>query len=178
VTKLRKTLRTLNDIFNGRSNNSFNASGNISTFIDNLDAIPDTFRRVNSGVRLLLLMGGVIYMIADDEPFSVDEVDGKVRILKLPLPEYRKEARDNHIQGIVLLRVVCSSSGKVSDVEVLQGLPHGLSENAVQAMYNLEFQPAVKNGRFVSQYIKIGYGFSLKNEKAVHLSLRNTDKVK
>jgi TonB family protein len=157
-------------------NNSFNRSGNSSHVIENLDASLKYSRPVNSGVMLLFFYRRYDYMITGDEPLSVNEVDGKVRIFKLPLPEYTKEARANHTEGIVLLRVVCSSSGKVTDVEVLQGLPHGLSENAVDAMYNLEFQPAVKNGRAVSQYIKVGYGFSLKHEKAVHLSLRTHDK--
>jgi hypothetical protein len=34
-------------------NNSFNASGNSSTFIDNLDVSLNASRRVNSGVGLL-----------------------------------------------------------------------------------------------------------------------------
>jgi len=33
-------------------NNSFNASGMSTAFIDNLDAIPDIYRHVNSDVRL------------------------------------------------------------------------------------------------------------------------------
>jgi hypothetical protein len=44
----------LNHFNHAPSNNSFNASGISSTFIDNLDACFIVCRRVNSGVRFLL----------------------------------------------------------------------------------------------------------------------------
>jgi hypothetical protein len=44
----------LNDTFEGRSNNSFDASGFSALLIDNLNQFADISRRVNSGVRFLL----------------------------------------------------------------------------------------------------------------------------
>jgi hypothetical protein len=50
VMELRKADPMLNDTFKGRSNNSFNASGNSAAFIENLNVTADASRPVNSGV--------------------------------------------------------------------------------------------------------------------------------
>ncbi len=55
VVKLRKTDAELNDTIKGRSNNSFDASGNSSDVIrEDWMLLGDSSRRVNSGVMLLL----------------------------------------------------------------------------------------------------------------------------
>jgi TonB family protein len=89
------------------------------------------------------------------------EVNVKARILSRPEPLYTEEARKNQVSGTVVLRAVFSASGQVTDIRVVSGLPHGLTEKAMEAARQIRFTPAMKDGRAVSQYTQIEYNFNL-----------------
>ena len=89
------------------------------------------------------------------------EVDVKPRLRKKPEPTYTEAARDNKVEGTVILRVVFSKSGRVEYIRVLQGLPNGLTEQSIEAAGKIEFVPAMKDGQAVSMWIQLEYNFSL-----------------
>jgi len=93
--------------------------------------------------------------------YSAQEVTRKAFIILRREPQYTEEARQNHVSGMVELKAVLSSSGKVTDVEVIKGLPHGLTEKAIEATRQVRFIPAMKDGKYVSQWIRMQYGFSV-----------------
>jgi TonB family protein len=93
--------------------------------------------------------------------FSGKEVDSKARILGKPEPTYTEEARKNQITGTVVLRVVLSSSGQVTNIEAVTGLPNGLTERAIAAARGLRFVPATKDGHSVSTRMELQYNFNL-----------------
>lgn len=95
-----------------------------------------------------------------------EPLERKLTLMSVPLPDYTKDARDNKVWGVVVVRVVCGAAGAVTQVEVVAGLPRGLSEKAVEAAREIVFLPALKEGRAVSQSIEIGYDFDLKSERA------------
>jgi len=68
-------------------------------------------------------------------------------ILAKPTPTYTDEAKKLRIEGEVLLEVVFESSGKLRVLRVVQGLGHGLDENAIRAAEQIRFKPAVKDGQ-------------------------------
>lgn len=70
-----------------------------------------------------------------------------VVILSKPQPEYTTEARQDKIQGEVLLQVVFTSSGSVEVERVVRGLGHGLDENAETAAKLIQFKPARRDGQ-------------------------------
>jgi TonB family protein len=92
---------------------------------------------------------------------SSKSVDTQAAITAGPKPTYTKDARRRGVQGFVTLRVVLASSGKVSRVRVVKGLPAGLTENAIRAACKLQFKPAIKDGQPVSQWVSIEYVFRL-----------------
>jgi TonB family protein len=91
--------------------------------------------------------------------YLYNEVDEIFKIKEKPKAIYTDEARQNGIQGTVLLKVVLKSSGKVEVTEVLSGLPHGLSKSAINAARKIKFEPAKKNGQKVSVSMKVEYYF-------------------
>jgi periplasmic protein TonB len=95
-----------------------------------------------------------------EEAFSENEVTVRARILSQPEPEYTEEARKNQASGTVVLRVVLSSSGEVTDIRVVSGLPYGLTGKAVEAARQIKFTPATMSGRAVSQSTQIRYNFT------------------
>jgi TonB family protein len=96
-----------------------------------------------------------------NKTFNPKDVNVKARILSRPEPQYTEEARKNQVSGTVVLRAVFSSSGQVTNIRAVSGLPYGLTERAIAAAREIRFTPAMKDGRPVSQYIQIEYNFNL-----------------
>jgi TonB family protein len=67
-------------------------------------------------------------------------------------PFYTPEARAAGIGGAVVLQAILDEGGNVTDVEVLKGLPLGLSEAAVEAVETWKFKPAMQGGHAVRVY--------------------------
>ncbi len=82
-------------------------------------------------------------------------------VLSKPLPQYTAEARDLHIQGDVTLEVRFTASGEVEVLRVVNGLGHGLDEQARLAAQKIRFKPATKDGKPVDQVSVIHVAFQL-----------------
>jgi TonB family protein len=93
--------------------------------------------------------------------FRGSEVDQKPRILSKPEASYTEEARKNQIDGTVVLRVVLSADGTVTNIHPVSGLPNGLTERAMAAASQIKFVPATKDGRPVSMWMELRYSFNL-----------------
>lgn len=93
--------------------------------------------------------------------FLGKEVDTKARLISKPEPSYSDEAKQRAIVGTVVLKAIFSSSGKVTNIRVVQGLPFGLTERAIAAARQIRFVPATKEGKFVSMWMQLEYNFNL-----------------
>ena len=96
-----------------------------------------------------------------DRVWAVREVEQRARLLSKPEPQYSEEARRNQITGTVVLRVVFSSTGEVSNIRAVSTLPFGLTERAIAAARQFRFVPATRGGRPVSVYMQLEYNFNL-----------------
>ena len=85
----------------------------------------------------------------------------KALIKAAPTPSYTKAARKNKVEGRVALRVVLSSTGKITGITPIKLLPDGLTEKAVGAAREIKFNSATINGRPVSMRFYVIYDFSL-----------------
>ncbi len=85
----------------------------------------------------------------------------RVRVLFKPEPQYTEEARKNAITGTVVLRVVFSRAGEVTNIRALHALPFGLTERAIAAARQIRFQPATRHGQPVNVYMQLEYTFNL-----------------
>lgn len=88
-------------------------------------------------------------------------VTHKAIVVLKPEPGYPDVARRSNVEGTVVLRAVLSSSGEVTDIKPVKGLPGNLTENAIEAARFLRFIPARKNGRVVSMYAQLEYNFKM-----------------
>jgi TonB family protein len=93
--------------------------------------------------------------------YPSSEVNERARVLSKPEPQYTEEARRSGITGTVILRVVFSRSGEVTNIRALQPLGAGLTEKAIAAARQIRFVPARKNGQPVSMYMQLEYNFNL-----------------
>ena len=81
------------------------------------------------------------------------------RILVKPSARLTAEALRNGTTGTVRLSVLLSSDGVVRDIRVIEGLPDGLTESAIDAASRIIFRPAEVDGFAVSQRVELEYGF-------------------
>lgn len=108
-----------------------------------------------------------IYAETADKPesertvFSPDEVTSKYQILSKPEPQFTDEAREQGINGDVVLRAILAFDGSVKHILVLQSLSGGLTEQAIKAALKLKFIPASKDGHPVSMVVTLEYGFRI-----------------
>ncbi len=97
----------------------------------------------------------------DKDPFTAREVTRRADISYKPQPRYTSAARENVVTGTVRLRMVLAADGTVRDIVPLTFLPDGLTEEAIEAARRIEFTPASKDGRAVSQYATVEYNFNI-----------------
>jgi TonB family protein len=89
------------------------------------------------------------------------ETTTKARVLAKPEPQYTEAARKYGVTGTVVLRGVFSTDGRLTNIQILKRLPHGLTQASLAAAKQIRFAPAVKDGLPVSQSIQLEYNFHL-----------------
>lgn len=75
-------------------------------------------------------------------------------------PEYPEEARQEHIQGPVVLNALVGTDGAVRELKVMSGDPH-LVRAATDAVRQWRFRPHRLQGRFVEFETRITVNFAL-----------------
>ena len=82
-------------------------------------------------------------------------------ITSKPAITYTEKARNNNVQGFVRLKIVFKKDGSIGKVKVLEGLPDGLNEQAVEAAKKIRFHPAMKNGKPIAVTKMVEYRFTI-----------------
>jgi TonB family protein len=82
-------------------------------------------------------------------------------VLSKPEPQYTEEARRSQISGTVILSVVFSRAGQVTNIHAVQPLCCGLTEKAIAAARQIRFVPATREGNAVSVRMQLEYNFNL-----------------
>lgn len=94
---------------------------------------------------------------------GIKTVDGEhippPKILKQVAPVYTTEAKEARIAGTVVLRLVVSRTGSVRDVQVVKGLPKGLTKAAIDAVRQWTFEPSKVGGKPVDVYYTLTVNF-------------------
>ena len=100
---------------------------------------------------------------AINEPGPVESMTANLRpkITYRERAEYTKEARDQKVEGTIVLSVEFGADGVIRKIKVERGLPYGLTESAIEAAKALRFEPAIKDGQPISVRGNIEFSFSL-----------------
>ena len=98
---------------------------------------------------------------SDGSAYAPEEVTSKALITFKPEPGFTGRARANMTTGKVVLRTLFCHTGEVADIEVVSGLPDGLTGRAIVAARQIRFRPATKDGQTVSQWVTLTYNFDI-----------------
>ena len=82
-----------------------------------------------------------------------------LEIVDKPKASYPKDF-NAHVQGTITLRVEFLSTSKIGRINVIKGLPHGLTEHAIQAARSIKFNPEVKGCKAVDVFRPVSYTFA------------------
>lgn len=93
----------------------------------------------------------------EDDP----EVTRKAVIIEQPSAVYTDEAKAQRVEGKVVLLVSLARDGRAHIIEVVSGLPYGLTEQAKAAAKGIKFTPAEKSGVPTTVGREITYEFKL-----------------
>lgn len=77
-------------------------------------------------------------------------------------PQYPSEAKEQHIQGEVLLRVTIDKEGNVANIQAVSG-PDGLVPASIEAVKQWKYRPYLLNGTPVEVETQVTVNFTLES---------------
>jgi periplasmic protein TonB len=83
------------------------------------------------------------------------------RAIFAPDPEYSEEARKAKYQGTCVLWLVVGPDGRTRDIKVARTLGLGLDQEAIEAVKQWKFEPAMKDGKPVAAQVNVEVTFRL-----------------
>jgi TonB family protein len=89
---------------------------------------------------------------------QIKQVGGGVKapvVIKQPEPEFSEEARHKPMNATVTVSLIVDQRGMPQNVHVTRGVGMGLDENAVKAVKQYRFKPAMENGKPVAVYLNV-----------------------
>lgn len=96
----------------------------------------------------------------DTDAISSKSSDGSsFKVKSMPFPVYTEAAKGKLVQGTVRLAVMFRENGTIGPVVVLEGLPAGLTEQAVIAAQKIKFKPEVRDGNPVTVVRMVRFDF-------------------
>jgi len=113
---------------------------------------------------LLLLCALTVSAASQVHPQRVRVSSGVMQALlvkKVP-PQYPQDAKDQHIQGVVVLKAVINKEGNVSNLELVSGHPM-LAPGAIEAVKQWKYRPYLLNGEPVEVESQVQVNFTLVN---------------
>ena len=94
-------------------------------------------------------------------PHLVSQMPEKLKDCEMPPSEYPRQAKENDIEGSVLMRLTIDVTGRVAAARIVKGQGYGLDEAALLWVKKCAFSPAKVNGEAVATEITYTYTFTL-----------------
>ena len=112
---------------------------------------PNALKDVKSAA-LPVLTEPDLQMSEDAEPIAEKDADRKVIILNFSGLKFPLNSAGHLSSGKIKVKILYSSTGKVTNVEVIESSAKELEKIAIESMKNTVFIPAEKDGKLVSVY--------------------------
>lgn len=94
--------------------------------------------------------------------FDISQVDNLPQAISRREPVYPYRARQQQINGVVILKFLVSAQGQVQQVSVVQAKPPGIFEDAaIQAVSSWQFKPGILDQVPVSTWMTVPIRFNI-----------------
>jgi|GEM_PF-1238227 len=164
--------------------------GRLSPIRERLERLETNRRFIAMRRHRLALLGAVLVVVmlsfiplaplADSQPVQVvpqavpappppPEVPPELKPESMAYPEYPDEAREQGLEGKVLLEATISADGTVTEIKVIQGVARcpQMEKNAIEALKKWLFRPALLNGDPIESQLLIPIAFDLDDVKPI-----------
>jgi TonB family protein len=98
---------------------------------------------------------------SSQDPYKLRPGDKPPIAIFSPNAEFSDEARRMKYGGVVLISLIVTEEGLPADIHVLRPLDHGLTEKALDAIWQYKFQPALRDGVPIAARITVEVNFHL-----------------
>ncbi len=105
------------------------------------------------------------YRPKDPAVLRQSAVDTKAKLLTTFEPSSNEYAQNNGVAGMALYHAVIGTDGKPGEIAVARPIGFGLDENAVAAIRNAKFEPAIKNGQPVPVMLDLVVQFRIYSKR-------------
>jgi protein TonB len=101
--------------------------------------------------------------LENESPCTREDSNPKIR--QWVRPAYPAEAREKGVEGTVIVRVLVSEAGNVSESKVIQSVHKSLNAAALGAANGTQFEPAIRDCKHAPVWFALPFNFRLKNER-------------
>lgn len=95
-----------------------------------------------------------------EEPLTSDDLDSPPQLLSKLTVKYPSKAKKEGIIGEVVLRILVSNTGAVTEIEIEKSVPE-LDSAAMDAVQKLRFKPAKRYGMPTDVWVRIPLNFEI-----------------
>jgi TonB family protein len=93
-----------------------------------------------------------------------DQKNRHARVIYRVEPKYPDDARDKQITGSVLLTLTVDHDGNPQNIAVKKSLYPSMDQAAIEAARKMRFEPAMKDGQVVSDFLLVEFYFSMQSK--------------
>jgi TonB family protein len=93
-----------------------------------------------------------------------------------PAAEYTMLAFTSKVEGNVIVQAHFDENGNINSLKIVRGLGYGLDENAMSALLNWRFAPALQNGLPVTAVAEVEVPFKLSSVNELQLIHRAAER--
>ncbi|MEO8650169.1 MAG: energy transducer TonB [Acidobacteriota bacterium] len=136
--------------------------------------VPSHIRRFSLVIVVVALFSFPNILLADDTikpercvegnygEVSATELSGRkpLKIFEMPKADGTPAATKARIYGKVVLKVRFLAGGRIGTIEVIEGLPGGLTPEAIRAAKMIRFLPARQDGQMINVAETVEYNFA------------------
>jgi TonB family protein len=117
------------------------------------------------------------YRPKDASILRQNTVDTKAKMESTFEPASNEYAQSSGVAGMALYHAVIGADGKVSEIAVARPIGFGLDENAVSAIQNAKFSPAMKDGKPVPVVLDLQVMFRIYSKRTAAAAATPTEEA-
>jgi len=111
-------------------------------------------------VSILVLIFTVATTAMAESEYDASDVDKLPKIVRSTPIKYPSQAKKDGITGMVMIRCLIGTDGKVSKMEVVESKPAGVfDESALSTIKYWQFRPGIRKGEMVATWVKVPIKF-------------------
>jgi len=117
--------------------------------------------RIAAAAACLLLIAGALFPARAETVYRIGGDVSAPKIVSKVGPGYTKKAKQDKVQGTVLLDLIVGADGAARKIQVIRSLDSGLDKQAIKAVSHWRFEPAKKAGKPVAVQAHVEVNFRL-----------------